>query len=230
MWICPQESGSSGGASHFSALDGNVSQLRSLWAALTLEHLILMSLISTKGILAGAVLASAGALALGTTPAQAAACASTSTIGTFASPCELKGFSLKINSFTDPTLTIQTSGTDDGFFGLAQIGTKAAGNFNFTVTALPNTFFNFSDFILGSNVSSVVALPFFTFDSTGDQWTNTNNSITSITGVYNYNSTGPLSISSLKFTTEVPVPLPVVGAGLAFGFTRNLRKRAKSAA
>jgi hypothetical protein len=32
------------------------------------------------------------------------------------------------------------------------------------------------------------------------------------------------------FTTDVPLPLPVVGAGFAFGFTRKLRQRAKSVA
>lgn len=37
----------------------------------------------------------------------------------------------------------------------------------------------------------------------------------------------PNSISGV-FTTDVPLPLPVVGAGFAFGFTRKLRQRAKS--
>lgn len=39
----------------------------------------------------------------------------------------------------------------------------------------------------------------------------------------------PNSISGV-FTTDVPLPLPVVGAGFAFGFTRKLRQRAKSVA
>jgi hypothetical protein len=43
----------------------------------------------------------------------------------------------------------------------------------------------------------------------------TNNRPNSLTGV---------------FTTDVPLPLPVVGAGFAFGFTRKLRQRAKSVA
>lgn len=191
-----------------------------------------MSLISTKGILAGAVLAAAGTLAISTTPAQAAACATNATIGSLATPCDLKGFTLAINSFTDGSLGIQTSGDSDGFFGLGQIGTKPAGSFTFTVTAAPNTFFNFSDFILSGPPGqlSSVTTPFFTFDANGESFSNSDTSLTSITGTYNYDATGPLSISSVKFTTDVPVPLPVVGAGLAFGFTRNLRKRAKSVA
>jgi len=32
------------------------------------------------------------------------------------------------------------------------------------------------------------------------------------------------------FTSDIPVPLPVLGACLAFGFTRKLRRRAKSLA
>jgi hypothetical protein len=192
-----------------------------------------MSPITTKGILAGAVLAAAGTLAISSTPAQAAACASSAAIGSLATPCDLKGYSLSINTFTDSSLQVQTSGIGDGFFGIAQIGTLPAGSFEFTVTAAPGSFFNFSDFILGSNISSVtITSPasLFTFDSTGDAWIAPDGSVTSITGTYAYGSTGPLSISSLKFTTDVPVPLPVVGAGLAFGFTRNLRKRAKSVA
>jgi len=38
----------------------------------------------------------------------------------------------------------------------------------------------------------------------------------------------PNSLSGV-FTTDVPLPLPVVGAGFAFGFTRKLRQRAKLA-
>jgi hypothetical protein len=191
-----------------------------------------MSLISTKGILAGAVLASAGTLAISATPAQAAACAANATIGTLTTPCDLLGFTLQITSFTDATVGIQTSGDADGFFGIGQIGSKPAGSFDFTVTAAPNSFFDFSDFLLSGppGQPSSVTTPFFSFTANGDSFTNTSTSLTSISGTYSYAPTGPLSISSLKFTTEVPVPLPVVGAGLAFGFTRNLRKRAKSVA
>jgi hypothetical protein len=188
-----------------------------------------MSPITTKGILAGAVLAAAGTLAISTTPAQAAACATNATIGSLATPCDLKGFTLAINSFTDGSIGIQTSGDSDGFFGIVQIGSKPAGSFDFTVTAAPGSFFNFSDFILFANISSI-STSLFTFDSDGDAWNAPNVSVTSIQGTYLYNSTGPASVSSIKFTTDVPVPLPVVGAGLAFGFTRNLRKRAKSVA
>lgn len=50
---------------------------------------------------------------------------------------------------------------------------------------------------------------------------------------YNYSVVGnqtnrPNSLSGV-FTTDVPLPLPVVGAGFAFGFTRKLRQRAKLA-
>jgi hypothetical protein len=46
---------------------------------------------------------------------------------------------------------------------------------------------------------------------------------------FGINNNRPNSISGV-FTTDVPLPLPVVGAGFAFGFTRKLRQRAKSVA
>jgi hypothetical protein len=49
----------------------------------------------------------------------------------------------------------------------------------------------------------------------------------------NYEATGTSFTafgSNTTFTTDVPLPLPVVGAGLAFGFTRKLRKHSKKIA
>ena len=186
-----------------------------------------MSPTFTKGLLKGAALAVAGAAALGAGSAQAApTCSTGGTFGTFASPCSLGSYTLTIDSFSDPNTLISTD-TLSQTFGPTGIN-RPSGSFNFTVTADPGSFFTFSDLLTSAGVSSVTT-PFFTFTASGNSWTAPNNFITSISGTYSYNA-APLSISSLKFTTDVPVPLPVVGAGLAFGFTRNLRKRAKAAA
>ena len=186
-----------------------------------------MSLISVKGALTGALMATAGTLALSTTPAQAAPCAPpATTIGSLATPCELTGFTLDISGETNSDLGILVSSAN---FGIAQIGAQPGGSFNFTATANPGFFFTSSTFSLGTNISAVTT-PFFTFSTDGDTFAFPDASTTVISGVYTYAATPPLSISSLTFTTDVPVPLPVVGAGLAFGFTRNLRKRAKSVA
>jgi hypothetical protein len=186
-----------------------------------------MSPIFTKGLLRGAALAFAGAAALGAGSAQAApACSTGGTFGSFASPCSLGDYTLQINSFTDSNTLISTDSLSQTF-GPTGIN-RPAGSFSFTVTANPGSFFVFSDLLISAG-SSTVTTPFFTFTSTGQSWTAPDTTITSITGTYSY-AAAPLSISSLKFTTDVPVPLPIVGAGLAFGFTRNLRKRAKAAA
>jgi hypothetical protein len=193
--------------------------------------------ISVKEILTGAALATASSLAFNASPANAAPCGSAALGSLNNTTCELSGYSLTISNVTGgntlPSGTTNATGfsadEDGNFFGILQIGTRAAGSFDFTVTADSGRFFTSSDFILGSNISSVTS-PFFTFTADGDSWTAPNNSITSISGTYSYNNTAPNSISSIAFVTDVPVPLPIVGAGLAFGFTRNLRKRAKSVA
>jgi hypothetical protein len=196
-----------------------------------------MRLISVKEILAGAALATASSLAFNASPANAAPCG-TATLGSLdGTTCELNGYSLTITDVTGGnTLPSGTTNTtqfqaDEGgnFFGIAQIGTRAPGSFEFTVTADSGRFFKSSDFILLANLVSVTS-PYFTFTANGDSWTAPDTSITSISGIYSYNNTAPQSISSIAFVTDVPVPLPLVGAGLAFGFTRNLRKRAKSVA
>jgi hypothetical protein len=198
-----------------------------------------MRLISVKEILAGAALATASSLAFNASPANAFTPCGPATLGSLNNTtCQLSGYSLAISNVTGgnslPSGTTNTTAfqADEGgnFFGIGQVGTRAAGSFNFTVTADSGRFFKSSDFILSSNVSSVTALPNFTFTANGDSWTAPDNSITSISGTYFYNNTAPNSISSIAFVTDVPVPLPLVGAGLAFGFTRNLRKRAKSVA
>jgi hypothetical protein len=186
-----------------------------------------MSLISVKGALTGALMATAGTLVVSTTPAQAAACApAATTLGSLVTPCDLDGFSFQVDSFSNPNTAILVSG---GFFGVSQIGTGGGGSFDFTVSAAPGRFFTTSSFFLGSNAATVTT-PFFTFNTNGDAFAFPDASVTSISGTYSFAGTPPNSVSSLTFTTDVPVPLPVVGAGLAFGFTRNLRKRAKSVA
>jgi len=135
-----------------------------------------------------------------------AACATSSTIGSISTPCRLNGFILTITGFTDPTVGFQTSGISDGSFGIAQIGSIPAGHFNFTVTAYNNSFFNYSDFVLGANVANVNT-SFFYFNSTGNGWTNANMSVNNISGKYSYSATSPISFSSLKFTTYSFTPI-----------------------
>lgn len=186
-----------------------------------------MSLLSTKGVLAGAVVATAGALSFGIAPALAAPGCPVATVsfGSFTTPCLLpggEGITLTISGATDSTAGISVA--SNGAFGAFGNG-LTSGSFNFQVDAAPGSFFNFADFIALS--PGTVTTSLFTFNTTGQNFNNSDLSLTSISGSYSYTG-GALVANSVLFTTDVPVPLPIVGAGLAFGFTRNLRKRAKS--
>ncbi len=134
-----------------------------------------------------------------------------------------EGYTLTISGVTPnpPSINTFLGVPTAGEFGVTNFG-PSAGSFNFTVTAAPNTFFSSGAFsnTFGANNVTLVGLT--------TNFTNAATALTSISGTYTYGANP--SFSSMNFTTDVPVPLPVVGAGLAFGFTRNLRKRAKSVA
>jgi hypothetical protein len=184
-----------------------------------------MSLISTKGILAGAVVATGGLFVTNLPSAVAAPCVA-APLGSFATPCTTEeGFTLSLAGITPTPPSVNTffgTGTDAGEFGVSNFS-AVAGSFTFTITAAPNTFFSSGSFNDTLGINSAIL-----DGGLATNFTNTDTSLTQITGTYNFGANP--SFSSLNFTTEVPVPLPVVGAGLAFGFTRNLRKRAKSVA
>jgi len=80
-----------------------------------------------------------------------------------------------------------------------------------------------SSFWSGNTVSipSFISLTFPSFTPIAQSATFTLNG----SGADNY-----LVYSYIYANTEVPAPLPVVGAGLAFGFSRRLRRRIKSSA
>jgi hypothetical protein len=51
-----------------------------------------------------------------------------------------------------------------------------------------------------------------------------------VTDTYRVTNTGGLNSFNNGYTQDVPGPLPVVGAGMAFGFSRKLRSRIKASA
>jgi hypothetical protein len=190
-----------------------------------------MSLISTKGLLKGAALAVAGAAALGAGSAFAApptACVTGATFGTLSSPCTFGDFTYTFSNFTGSASGAQSAFTASGF-GASILGSDATGStFDFTVSTTSPRFFTSSSFTNGIGDSSITSVP--TVPDSYDPFT-----VTSVSGTYTFDSNliSPGFFGSqgtTTFTTDVPVPLPIVGAGLAFGFTRKLRKRAKTVA
>jgi hypothetical protein len=177
-----------------------------------------MTVFSPKGLLAGAALATASSFAFGISSAQAAPC--TGIFGSLSGTCELATYSLTVTPAT-ATLIFDPSGDS---FSINSFSTTPA-TFDFTVTANPGFFFTQSSFVSGNALTGVTfispAISLVPGDTIGF-----GGGETSISGTYTYFD----SPSTLSFVTDVPVPLPVVGAGMAFGFTRRLRKRAKSMA
>lgn len=189
-----------------------------------------------RGLAASLPLATASALASAFTPAHAVApaCVVAGVLSSYSSECTLPGgygISLQITSPSSPN-DILTIFSGNGAFGPSFTG-SSNGSFNYVVKAqTPGTYFNFADiFISSNNTASVTGNSgLFTLDTNLESFTNSNFSLIEITGTYTYSSTANTS-SSLKFTTAaVPAPLPLLGAGCAFGFSRKLRKRIKLAA
>jgi hypothetical protein len=200
-----------------------------------------MSPIFTKGLLKGAALAVAGTAALGAGSAFATPTCSTSytTLSTLTTPCKFGAGGNLL--FTVTALTTVDLSTDIRFFasgpslnGFQVSPSDDDAEFNYTVSTLDNRFFtNLTLFGSGGSTSGT-AIGGSSFSQVGP-------------GTFNFTTpplfsdatfgtlSGTFDIASanspiLRFSTDVPVPLPVVGAGLAFGFTRKLRKRAQSVA
>jgi len=193
----------------------------------------------TKGILIGATLLTAP-FAL---PQAASSTSCTfGTLASFTAPCTF-GANDEF-TFTLGAVTGTGSGRTLDFSNLNTIdfaktfAAGSSGSFQFTIAATSPEFFTSASLvdITGSmvgagrgifltqpdvvNLTSINLSAPFSFP-----FTFANNGV--MQGTFNY---GPTSGgASLTFTTDVPLPLPIVGAGLAFGFTRKLRNRAKLA-
>ena len=207
-----------------------------------------MSPTFTKGLLKGAALAVASAAALGAGSAKAdfACSVSLGALGTCTGGT--------VNGFAISNISLTGLGNLNGFLNFTTEAstaplTKFTAAFNRTSgssgTAVNGALsFDVSKNLLigyegtqvsggqgtfgfsGTNINTVSGVGFG-----NDIFGNINN-VTNGTYTLAWNKTGGGNLTGLSTTliADVPVPLPVVGAGLAFGFTRRLRKRAKSVA
>jgi hypothetical protein len=208
-----------------------------------------MSPTFTKGLLKGAALAFAGAAALGAGSAKAdfSCVVSLGTLGTCAGGT--------VNGFAISNISLTGLGGTNGFLNFTtEVSTapltKFTAAFNrtggTTGTAVNGALsFDVSKSLLIGYEGTTVAGGVGTFGFSGTNVSTVSGvgfgndifgSITPpvTTGTYTlaWDKTGGNNLTGLSTTliADVPVPLPVVGAGLAFGFTRRLRKRAKSIA
>jgi hypothetical protein len=211
-----------------------------------------MSLTFTKGLLKGAALAVAGAAALGAGSAKADfSC--TVTLGTLGA-CT----GGMVNGFTFSNISLTGIGgangllefnTDVAAAPLSKVVVAFSRNSsNVGVVNGALTFNVQKPFLIGYEATSVTGgtgtfgfsgtnTPTVSGVSFGNEINGIINAPLASTGTYSlvWNKTGATNIFNATTTivadvADVPVPLPVVGAGLAFGFTRRLRKRAKSVA
>jgi hypothetical protein len=192
----------------------------------------------TKSILLGATILTAS-FAL-PQAASSATCANQG-LGLFTAPCTfgasdqftftLLSFTPTTGSTTNRTLNFSTPNT----ITFNKVPVSPAGSFSFSVATTSPEFFTSVSLTSQSGSFTGVSLtqpdtvnltsigPAVPFSSPYDF---ANNGL--ILGTFSYGSGN--AGGALTFTTDVPLPLPIVGAGLAFGFTRKLRKRAKVAA
>jgi hypothetical protein len=206
-----------------------------------------MSPTFTKGLLKGAALAFAGAAALGAGSAKADfSCVVTlGTLGTCAGGT--------VNGFAISNISLTGVGPTTGFLNFTTEPTtghltKFIAAFNRTgggSGAIVNGSLSFDvhKYLLIGYEGTTVAGGVGTFNFSGTGVT-TNGDVfgNDIAGGINPTANGTYTLAwdktgggnlvgfSTTIIADVPVPLPVVGAGLAFGFTRRLRKRAKSIA
>lgn len=152
-------------------------------------------------------------------------------------------------------ITAKTLTSNNGF-GTVQIGNQTSdthtltvndasgftgsGIFNYTVTAVASELIN--AFKFGNTSSGLSAAYTITADlNPSFPWTVTQNqnSPTAMTPLPNlsflnvnhtYTQVSPSMTSFTDTISQTPGPLPLVGTGLAFGFTRKLRKRITAAA
>jgi len=200
-----------------------------------------MSPIFTKGLLKGAALAFAGAAALGAGSASAFTC----DIGSLGS-CSGSLGNFNVTSVSATGIDAATGNLVFSLVGDALRATfttggsplAQSGSFTIDLGAV-------TGILTGYNNTGV--LQFSGVGTTSFSGTNTplNNGtfaaplagtiapVSSGSYTFAWADADPAdSVEGLRtqFTSDVPVPLPVVGAGLALGFTRKLRRKAKSLA
>jgi hypothetical protein len=197
-----------------------------------------MNPVSTKGLLKVAALAIAGAAALGAGSANATACAN-GTLGNLASGCTFNGLTLTLSNIGDAEDQINFT-TTPGFFRINPANSGDGSSFTFTLTAPNPEFITGFEFRGPGGTVAGTTPDFFSVSSSGPANVNigpgtvfsfpynniafNNANYGTIIGTYTYSSA---NTALGAFTTDVPLPLPIVGAGLAFRFTRKLRSRAK---
>lgn len=201
-----------------------------------------MSPISTKGLLKGAALAFAGAAALGAGSAHAFTCA----IGSLgACSGTLGNYNITSVSATGiggatGNLVFSLQGSDlRANFLTSASNLSSSGSFNINLSTVVGvlTGYKTTGVIQFSGADGITS-----FSGTNTTL-NTGTFADPLVGVIGAAPSGSYTFSwansdpvdavegfRTQFTSDVPVPLPVVGAGLAFGFTRKLRKRAKALA
>jgi hypothetical protein len=212
-----------------------------------------MSPTFTKGLLKGAALAVASAAALGAGSANASI---SCTFGTL-SGCNgttglftISGLDALGNATTPANASIEFDGTStpgklmvyfqsNGSQNTVSNRLASSGSLKFTATPSGGNFFNGWEEFGISNVGGSAGT--FGVTANGTVLESSTDFFNNLDGTaflpgavtwgmdWNLTSGRPLSYSG-TFTTDVPLPLPIVGAGLAFGFTRKLRQRAKSLA
>ena len=213
-----------------------------------------MSPIFTKGLLKGAALAIAGAAALGAGSATASTLSCTfgtlsgcnGTTGLFT----ISGLNALGNATTPANASIEFDGTSNpgklvvyfqsnGNQNIVANRIAPSGSLKFTATPSDGYFFNGYE-LLGMTAVGGSAGTFglsangTVLESSNDLFNNLDGTALlpgAVTWGMDWNlTTGRPTSYTGTFTTDVPLPLPIVGAGLAFGFTRKLRQRAKSLA
>jgi len=200
-----------------------------------------MSPIFTKGLLKGAALAFAGAAALGAGSASAFTC----DIGSLGS-C-----SGSLGNYSVTSVSATGIGAATGNLVFSLIGDALRANFSPGSSLSPSGSFTIdlgavTGILTGYSNAGVLQFSGAT-GTTSFSGTNTplnNGTFTApLAGTIAPVSSGSYTFAwadadpadsvegfRTQFTSDVPVPLPVVGAGLALGFTRKLRRKAKSLA
>ena len=159
------------------------------------------------------------------------------------------------NGFTAQSLDYFDISSSNGISGTVTLNfvplktTSTTGTFGYTVNLLSGRTFNTTEAFLtgstlgGANYSTTFSSTGLSVSATAQNGASPGNlraftpNLTSqaFTQAFNFNTSasGNLSTVGASFdtsqSTAVPGPLPILGAGAAFGFSRKLRKRIKQA-
>ena len=152
---------------------------------------------------------------------------------------------------TDTVVVDQTGGIYQVYFNAITASTNFSGTFGYTVAITPagvsagNTFGSGQVNLTGSTLSGGTIASTVTSaglsgpaSSTGGPGPGVafNSGVTTAAFSQTFSVTSPATLNQVGFSftqsnpSSVPGPLPVLGAGAAFGFSRKLRKRIKQAA